>query len=460
MSAEDYADLLETVIDLKRPTAPIRVDRKNRIIDGRAQLRACIEAGIDPTPYVERDRYEGTDYATEVWNSMKGSRYTRAQVTLVGAILMGPLKAEKARQRGLGVREKFPKVKAGKAADVAADGLSGTNGKYVALLEPMVQQRKYRDLIGLIEDGTLPQMTQVFDIAEMTPAKRERTIERLRAGETPAEVLPKPSVRDDLWLTPPNIIAAIREAFGGKIACDPCAPIEGGSYVNATHPYTELENGLDYENSPWYDGTFVNPPFSTPEPWILRALREAKVGKRIYMLMPVNPGTEYHAALLNRATDVLYIRGRVKFLKPGKLAGGVGRKGIMIVGLRCSTRPLFEMGILGDVVGPPEWREVTVDTKGHIHVGERPPDESFDIGAEEIPVDSEEVRREVTRVLNEQQDAEEALIAKGRVDVAAAEAEMEAAKIAAKAAKKAAKASKAAKAAGKDAQKGVKRKKA
>ena len=131
--------------------------------------------------------------------------------------------------------------------------------------------------------------------------------------------------------------------------------------IGATSDFEQ--DGLNEEN-PWYDRTFVNPPFSNPKPWIARAIRESAQGKRIYLLLPARTGSTHHAAVLNEAIDVLFVDKRVAFPKPGRAAKGTGQNAVMIAGLLCSTQPLLDMGIAGTVTSTRSSRVVRIGPDG------------------------------------------------------------------------------------------------
>ena len=47
----------------------------------------------------------------------------------------------------------------------------------------------------------------------------------------------------------------------------------------------------------WKDKTYVNPPYSNPKPWVIKAITEAKQGKRIIMLLKHDSSTEWYRLL-------------------------------------------------------------------------------------------------------------------------------------------------------------------
>jgi DNA N-6-adenine-methyltransferase Dam len=325
---------------------PILTDAEGRVVDGRARLRACLELGLEP----KFEREQRTDLAMFTLDTMMDRVwYSKAQAVVVAASLMEHLEleaaAKKRREHTGEVRENFPK---GRAAQIAVDAVGIGNYKDVAKAAKMLKSDP--DIIELIRAGKIDRMTDAYRIAALQGEHREKVLSEIHKGAVPAIALRDARSKDDLWLTPRHIAEAIRAAFEGTIVCDPCSPPDDvEQYVNADVRYTEEQDGLDRETNPWYDRTFVNPPFSEVRPWIRRAIEEAASGKRIYMLLPVHPDTDYQAAVLNAARDYFLIEGRVAFGKPGSKSTATGRNSMMIVGLGCSTQPFIEMRLPGRV---------------------------------------------------------------------------------------------------------------
>jgi len=72
---------------------------------------------------------------------------------------------------------------------------------------------------------------------------------------------------------PPHIVEAVRVAFGGEIALDPCSG--PGSAVGALKSFVKPKNkkhiGPDLTME-WPDRTYINPPFSCADEWCGRAV--------------------------------------------------------------------------------------------------------------------------------------------------------------------------------------------
>lgn len=99
--------------------------------------------------------------------------------------------------------------------------------------------------------------------------------------------------------------------------------------------YDELhaEFNFDFDPCPLYavDGlvgdwgmrNYVNPPYSRKlkEAFVLKAIEQSKKGKLCVMLLPVSTSTKlFHEHILPNASDIRFVKGRIKFL-------GVNTKG-------------------------------------------------------------------------------------------------------------------------------------
>lgn len=68
---------------------------------------------------------------------------------------------------------------------------------------------------------------------------------------------------------------------------------------------------------------FVNPPYSRPlkDQFVAKAVREAKKGRICVLLLPVSTSTKlFHEVIQPNASEIRFIKGRIKFL-------GVNTKG-------------------------------------------------------------------------------------------------------------------------------------
>lgn len=96
--------------------------------------------------------------------------------------------------------------------------------------------------------------------------------------------------------TPKYLLQELREEFGEMD--DPC-PIGG-------------EDGLARD---WGDPVYVNPPYGRETvSWVQKATEEQAKGKTIIMLLPARTDVAwFHDLILPKATEIRFIRGRIRF---------------------------------------------------------------------------------------------------------------------------------------------------
>lgn len=105
------------------------------------------------------------------------------------------------------------------------------------------------------------------------------------------------------WLTPPALLAAL-----GPFDLDPCAAV-GQPFDTAAHMLTVEDRG---DLAIWRGRVWLNPPFGPTLPmWVERMARH---GNGV-MLMPLRSTSTkwFHACVWNRASAILFCRGRISF---------------------------------------------------------------------------------------------------------------------------------------------------
>lgn len=111
-------------------------------------------------------------------------------------------------------------------------------------------------------------------------------------------------MKNDEWLTPPSILAAL-----GPFDLDPCAPINR-PWPMAAHHYTKVDNGL---TQPWHGRVWGNFPYGSPSvigPWLKRMVLHNQGTALIFARTETDL---FFEAVWQRATAVLFIRGRLYF---------------------------------------------------------------------------------------------------------------------------------------------------
>ena len=102
------------------------------------------------------------------------------------------------------------------------------------------------------------------------------------------------SATDD-WSTPKDVYRTLDAEFGFDF--DPC-------------PLHADFDGLSLE---WGRVSFVNPPYSKIKDWCRKAYEEWKKGKTVVMLIPSRTDTKYWHDYIMKASEIRFIRGRLKF---------------------------------------------------------------------------------------------------------------------------------------------------
>ena len=114
----------------------------------------------------------------------------------------------------------------------------------------------------------------------------------------------------DNWATPKDFYDKLNQEFNFDF--DPC-PLNLGEI-------TPENDGLLIE---WGNSNYINPPYSRElkEKFVIKAIEESKKGKLCVMLLPVSTSTKlFHDHILPNASDIRFVKGRIKFL-------GVNTKG-------------------------------------------------------------------------------------------------------------------------------------
>ena len=110
------------------------------------------------------------------------------------------------------------------------------------------------------------------------------------------------------WETPQGFFDKLEWRFG-KFTLDPCATCENNKCKKY---YNMADDGLAQD---WATETvFVNPPYSHISAWIEKAYNESrKLRTKVVMLIPARTDTRYWHNYVMRATEIHFIKGRLKF---------------------------------------------------------------------------------------------------------------------------------------------------
>ena len=106
------------------------------------------------------------------------------------------------------------------------------------------------------------------------------------------------SSASDQWATPKEVYAELDAEFG--FTYDPCPLWDGGL----------VSDGLMAD---WGEVTFCNPPYSGIAIWVKKAWQEAQKGRTVVLLIPSRTDTRWWHDYVMTATEIRFIKGRLKF---------------------------------------------------------------------------------------------------------------------------------------------------
>lgn len=133
------------------------------------------------------------------------------------------------------------------------------------------------------------------------------------------------------WYTPPDLIAAAREAMGA-INVDPASSATANRTVKADTYWTADDDGLTKR---WSGNVWMNPPYA--QPLIARFAEavcekyDAKEIKRACVLVNNATETAWFQPMLARASAQCWLKGRVKFLNPAGDPSGQPLQGQVVL---------------------------------------------------------------------------------------------------------------------------------
>lgn len=116
------------------------------------------------------------------------------------------------------------------------------------------------------------------------------------------------SSKSNEWATPQYLFDELDREF--NFTLDPCTTDEN---AKCDKYYTIEDDGLkqDWSN----DVVFMNPPYGRGiKYWIQKAYEEYNKGATVVCLIPARTDTTYwHEYIFGKATDIRFLKGRVKF---------------------------------------------------------------------------------------------------------------------------------------------------
>lgn len=345
MDGEPFDQLVADIRD-NGQREPVRTYR-GKVLDGRNRFLACERLGVDPW-IVESDAETDEEALAESISCNLHRRHlTTSQRAMVG-VMLEPMFAELAKQRQVrkpadSVQVNLPEQR--QARDDAAEAVN-VSPSAVQFAKRVITDG-VPELGAAVTAGTIA-VSRAAEVATFDSDTQREILDRVEAGEKPAAAV-KAHVShnsgNNEWYTPPQFIAAAREAMG-SIDCDPATSEIANATVQAPTFYTAETDGL---SQAWHGSVWMNPPYANP---LIRHFCEAVTdryasGEIEAACVLVNNATEtrWFQYMLNEAAAVCFPRSRVKFLDPNGDATGAPLQGQAIVYLGRNTeafRAAFE----------------------------------------------------------------------------------------------------------------------
>jgi hypothetical protein len=150
----------------------------------------------------------------------------------------------------------------------------------------------------------------------------------------------------DEWYTPKYYVELARLVLGG-IDLDPASNATAQAWIQATHYYTEADNGLLQH---WRGRVFLNPPYgktagkSNMELWAKKLEHEYLTGNTTAAIMLINSthGYAWYENLWTR-WPVCLARERIRFVKPDGTQGDQAKRGQTFVYFGLDYRRFIEV---------------------------------------------------------------------------------------------------------------------
>lgn len=108
------------------------------------------------------------------------------------------------------------------------------------------------------------------------------------------------------WATPQDLFDALNQEFDFDL--DVCATEDN---AKCSRFFSISDNGLA---QPWVGTCFCNPPYGSQiRHWIQKAFLSSLEGATVVLLMPARTDTQYWHEYVTKATEVRFLKGRLRF---------------------------------------------------------------------------------------------------------------------------------------------------
>ena len=291
------------------------------VADGHNRLRICREYGVEYRTreltletreevlnWIDTNQLARRNLSPDQAALVRGRIYNRAKMTKAEAGAMASKgQSGDCLPRGCTAERIAPELGVSERT-LERDGAFAAAVDKVAEVAPEIHRR--------VAAGTSPPRQAVIRAAKLVDEEPEAAAEI---------VTPKPHVShnsgENEWYTPPEYIEAARCIMGG-IDLDPASSKEANKVIGASQIFTLEDSGLDAD---WSGRVWLNPPYSQPQigQFCARLISHIYAGKVTQAIALTNNATEtaWGQLLLGVADAVCFLRGRVRFYRPGGKVG-------------------------------------------------------------------------------------------------------------------------------------------
>jgi len=192
--------------------------------------------------------------------------------------------------------------------------------------------RANADVLGFDSDSTARRLMALANRAlthDLEPSQALAISRKVWGNKDTAHV--SHNSGDNEWYTPPEYIEAARGAMGG-IDLDPASSDTANEVVQASHFYTQNDNGLTKQ---WAGKVWLNPPYAQPHiAHFAEAVAEKyERGEIEAACVLVNNATEtdWCQRMLQSSAAICLLNGRVKFLDEQLQPAGAPLQGQVVI---------------------------------------------------------------------------------------------------------------------------------
>ena len=296
---------------------------EGQILDGRNRWRAAQVAGVECGTRI----YEGDDAPGFVVSLNLHRRHLSESQRAMVAAKLANMPAHRPSDKSANLQ----------TSQSDAASLLNVSTRTVAAAAK-VRDEAPSAVIAAVESGAVS-VNLASQVAALPEPEKQAAAQAVEAAPEQAKEVLREAVRahvannsgNNEWYTPPNLIAAAREAMG-SIDTDPASSDIANQVVQAQQYFTAETNGLTQQ---WRGNVWMNPPYAQPliADFSTALAEKVRSGEVDQACVLVNNGTEtgWFQTLLDVASAVCLVKTRVKFIDPSGKPSGAPLQGQAVI---------------------------------------------------------------------------------------------------------------------------------